>query len=60
MDSILLKPEKAAECPNIGRSKVHELMAAGAFGSVRLGTCRHDRHDALQRSGLSFNVTAAS
>lgn len=40
MESMLLKPEEVAECLNIGRSKVYELMRAGALESVRIGSCR--------------------
>jgi len=40
MESLLLKPEEVAECLNVGRSKVYELMRAGALESVRIGACR--------------------
>jgi excisionase family DNA binding protein len=36
MEALLLKPEEAAECLNVGRSKVYELMGAGALESVRI------------------------
>lgn len=40
METMLLKPEEVAECLNIGRSKVYELMRAGSLESVRIGACR--------------------
>ena len=49
MDSILLRPEEVAECLNIGRSKVYELMRAGALESVRIGTSRRVTRDAVAR-----------
>ena len=49
MDSILLRPEEVAECLNVGRSKVYELMRAGALESVRIGTCRRVTRDAVAR-----------
>jgi excisionase family DNA binding protein len=53
MDQLLLKPEEAAECLNIGRSKVYELMRSGALESVRIGTCRR-----ITRAGLERYVDA--
>jgi excisionase family DNA binding protein len=44
---MLLKPEEVAECLNIGRSKVYELMRAGALESVQIGTCRRVPRTAL-------------
>jgi excisionase family DNA binding protein len=49
MDQMLLRPEEVAECLNIGRSKVYELMRAGATESVRIGTCRRVSRTALER-----------
>jgi excisionase family DNA binding protein len=40
VDLLLLKPEEVAECLNIGRSKVYELMRAGDLPSVHIGACR--------------------
>lgn len=40
MEALLLKPEEAAECLNIGRSKIYELMGAGTLESVRIGARR--------------------
>lgn len=40
MDSLLLKPEEVAECLSVSRSKVYELMRAGALESVRIGASR--------------------
>ena len=48
MESMLLKPEEVAECLNIGRSKVYELMRADALESVRIGTCRRIPRAAVQ------------
>jgi excisionase family DNA binding protein len=49
MDQLLLRPEEVAECLNIGRSKVYELMRAGTLESVRIGTCRRVTRAALER-----------
>jgi excisionase family DNA binding protein len=38
-----------AECLNIGRSKVYELMRAGTLESVRIGTCRRITRAAVER-----------
>lgn len=40
MDKLLLKPEEAAEVIGVGRSKIFELIRAGALESVRIGACR--------------------
>jgi excisionase family DNA binding protein len=40
MDALLLKPEEAAQCLGICRSKIYELMRAGALESVRIGASR--------------------
>jgi excisionase family DNA binding protein len=40
VDALLLKPEEAARCLGICRSKVYELMRAGALESVRIGASR--------------------
>lgn len=48
METMLLKPEEVAECLNIGRSKVYELMRAGALESVRIGACRRVPRAAVQ------------
>lgn len=45
---MLLKPEEVAECLNIGRSKVYELMRAGALESVQIGTCRRVPRTAVE------------
>lgn len=45
---MLLKPEEVAECLNIGRSKVYELMRAGALESVRIGACRRVPRTAVE------------
>ncbi|MBW3638825.1 MAG: helix-turn-helix domain-containing protein [Actinobacteria bacterium] len=40
MDKLLLTPMEAAAVLGVGRSKVYELMRAGALGSVRIDSCR--------------------
>lgn len=40
MDKLLLTPEDAALVLSIGRSKLYELLAAGALRSVRIGKSR--------------------
>ena len=37
MEKLLLKPAEAAELLGIGRSKMYELLAAGALPSIRVG-----------------------
>jgi excisionase family DNA binding protein len=37
---ILLTPIEAARALGIGRSKLYELLQAGALESVRIGACR--------------------
>jgi excisionase family DNA binding protein len=37
---MLLTPVEAATALGIGRSKVYELLRAGALPSVRIGRCR--------------------
>ena len=49
MESILLRPEEVAECLNIGRSKVYELMRSGRLESIRIDACRRVSRTALQR-----------
>jgi len=48
MPALLLRPEEAARVLGIGRSKVYELMAAGALRSVKLGGARRISATALQ------------
>ena len=40
MEKLLLSPAEAAAHLSIGRSKVYELLRAGAIQSVRIGACR--------------------
>lgn len=40
MDKLLLTPEEAAEALSIGRSKLYQLLAAGALRSVTIGSSR--------------------
>jgi len=47
--SLLFKPEAAAAMLGIGRSKMWELISAGAVDTVRIGRSRRVPHDALRR-----------
>lgn len=40
MDKLLLTTMEAADVLGVGRSKVYELMRAGALASVRIDSCR--------------------
>jgi excisionase family DNA binding protein len=60
MDPLLLKPEEVAECLNIGRSKVYELMRAGDLESVQIGTCRRVTRAAVERYVASLRTEVAS
>ena len=61
MESMLLKPEEVAECLNIGRSKVYELIRADTLESVRIGACRRIPRAAVQRyvEGLRASPVAS-
>ena len=48
MDKLLLTAQEAAHILGISRSKVYELMRAGAFPSVQIGACRRIPSDAVQ------------
>ena len=48
MDKLLLTPEEAAHTLSIGRSKVYELLRAGAIASVRIGASRRIPAEALR------------
>ena len=48
VDKMLLTPEEAAQALSIGRSKLYELLRAGALGSVRIGGSRRIPVAALQ------------
>lgn len=48
MDKLLLTPEEAAQTLSIGRSKVYELLRAGAIASVRIGASRRIPAEALR------------
>lgn len=60
MDSMLLRPEEVAECLNIGRSKVYELMRAGALESVRIGACRRVPRAAVDEYVEALRASVAS
>lgn len=47
MQTLLLKPEEAAACLGICRSKVYELMRAGTLESVQIGASRRVPRDAV-------------
>jgi excisionase family DNA binding protein len=47
MPRLLLTPTEAAETLGIGRSKLYELLRAGAVESVLIGTARRIPADAL-------------
>ncbi|MGH8903790.1 MAG: helix-turn-helix domain-containing protein [Egibacteraceae bacterium] len=40
MSKLLLRPEEAAELLGVGRSKMYELIAAGAVKSMKIGALR--------------------
>ena len=40
MDKLLLTPEETADVLGVGRSKVYELLYAGAIRSVKIGRAR--------------------
>ncbi|MBB6350293.1 helix-turn-helix domain-containing protein [Nonomuraea muscovyensis] len=44
---VLLRPEEAAECLGIGRTKIYELIRSGALRFVRIGTLRRVPASAL-------------
>lgn len=48
MDKLLLTPEEAAQTLSIGRSKVYELLRAGAIASIRIGASRRIPAEALR------------
>lgn len=48
MDKLLLTPEEAAELLSIGRSKLYQLLAAGALRSVTIGASRRVPVEALR------------
>ena len=54
-DQLLLTPIQAARALGIGRSKLYELMRAGAIRSIRIGTCRR-----VPTTALEEFVTAAA
>jgi excisionase family DNA binding protein len=60
MDQLLLRLEGVAECLNIGRSKVYELMRAGALESVQIGTCCRVTRAAVERYVASLCTEMAS
>jgi excisionase family DNA binding protein len=49
MEKLLLTVAETAEATGLGRSKVYELVAAGAIESVRIGRSRRVPRDAVER-----------
>jgi excisionase family DNA binding protein len=49
MPRLLFTPTEAAEALGIGKSKLYELMRAGAVESVLIGTARRIPADALDK-----------
>jgi excisionase family DNA binding protein len=49
MDKLLYQPREAASLLSISRSKVYELMAAGALASIQIGRARRIPAEALRR-----------
>lgn len=48
MTRLLYTPTEAAEALGIGKSKLYELMRAGAVESILIGTARRIPADALE------------
>lgn len=48
MDKLLLTPEEAALAIGLGRTKVYELLRAGALESVQIGAARRVPVEALR------------
>jgi excisionase family DNA binding protein len=47
VERLLLTPVEAARALGIGRSKLYELLSAGAVESIRIGSARRVPADAL-------------
>ena len=47
-DPLLLTPTEAARALGIGRSKLYQLLQAGALESVHIGACRRIPAEALK------------
>jgi len=62
MDKVLLTPEEAAQALSIGRSKVYELLRAGALASVRIGASRRIPVEAVRAyvTALAVDSTAVA
>lgn len=48
IEKMLLTPAEAAVALAIGRSKLYELLRAGAIASIRIGNCRRIPVGALE------------
>jgi excisionase family DNA binding protein len=60
MDKVLLTPEEAAQTLSIGRSKVYELLRAGALASVRIGASRRIPVEAIRAYVAALAVDASA
>lgn len=60
MDKVLLTPEEAAQALSIGRSKVYELLRAGALASVRIGASRRIPVEAVRAYVAALAVDSAA
>jgi excisionase family DNA binding protein len=60
MEKVLLTPEEAAQALSIGRSKVYELLRAGALASVRIGASRRIPVDAVRAYVDALAVDSAA
>jgi len=60
MDKMLLTPEEAAQTLSIGRSKVYELLRAGALASVRIGASRRIPVEAVHAYVTALTVDSAA
>jgi excisionase family DNA binding protein len=60
MDKVLLTPEEAAQALSIGRSKVYELLRAGALASVRIGASRRIPVEAVGAYVAALAVDSAA
>lgn len=47
MDRLLYRPEEAAALLGVGRSRIYQLLAEGAIGSIQIGRSRRVPADAL-------------
>ncbi|WP_370617673.1 helix-turn-helix domain-containing protein [Mumia sp. Pv 4-285] len=60
MTSLLLRPTEAAEQLGIGRTKIYELMSAGALAYVKIGVLRRIPYAALEKFVAEHETTTES